>query len=172
MNKQEAKKKAIEYFDRAGIAITDEEKEKLEVTDLGLGRLREIGLQLLTYVNTDRYCAKEMVLFPGQTCPEHRHPRVKGEPGKQETFRCRWGTVYLYIEGEETDNPECSPPKGNEEYYTSKRQIILEPGEQFTISPDTLHWFQSGEEGAVISEFSSTSRDDFDVFTNPNIERV
>ena len=172
MNKNEAQKRTLDIFAKASIAITSEEEQKIEIVDLGLDRLSEIGLQLLTYVNTDRYCAKEMVLFPGQTCPEHKHPEVNGEPGKQETFRCRWGTVYLYVEGGEAGNPECSPPKGNEEFYTAKEQIILEPGEQFTIPPDTLHWFQSGEEGAVISEFSSTSRDELDVFTNPNIERV
>ena len=31
------------------------------------------GLQMVTYANTERCCAKEMVLFAGQTCPEHRH---------------------------------------------------------------------------------------------------
>jgi D-lyxose ketol-isomerase len=171
MNNQEARRKALDYFDKAKIAITPEEKERLEVTDLGLGRLDEIGLQILTYVNTDRYCAKEMVLFPGQTCPEHRHPEVEGRAGKQETFRCRLGTVYLYVEGEPAENMTCNPPGGNEEHYTVGKEIILEPGEQFTIPPNTRHWFQAGDEGAVISEFSSTSRDDFDVFTNPNIDR-
>jgi len=172
MKVDSVRKKTLNFFDKAGIVITPEEEEDFEITGMGLGRLSEIGLQILTYVNTDRYCAKEMVLLPGQTCPEHRHPEVKGEPGKQETFRCRWGTVYLYIEGKPTEDPACSPPEGNEEYYTAKKQIILEPGEQFTIPPGTLHWFQSGDEGAVVSEFSSTSKDRYDVFTNPNIERV
>src|SRR6185437_11532858 len=46
----------------------------------------------------ERCCAKELVLFPGQTCPEHRHPPLgPDKPGKEETFRCRWGTVYLYV---------------------------------------------------------------------------
>mgnify|MGYP000588996543 CR=1 FL=1 len=171
MNKKQAKNKALKYLKKAKIEITESEKEKLEITDLGLGKLDEIGLQILTYVNTDRYCAKEMVLFPNQTCPEHRHPPVKGEPGKQETFRCRWGKVYLYVEGEPTPSPKCSPPVGNENYYTVWKEIVLEPGGQYTISSDTKHWFQAGENGAVISEFSSTSRDDHDVFTNPNIKR-
>ena len=48
---------------------------------------------------------------------------------------------------------------------------MLAPGEQFTISPDTLHWFQAGPEGAVVSEFSTQSRDELDVFTDPEIER-
>ncbi|MFW6006280.1 MAG: D-lyxose/D-mannose family sugar isomerase, partial [Candidatus Bipolaricaulota bacterium] len=150
---------------------TEEEKERIEITDLGLGRLEEIGLQILTYVNTDRYCAKEMVLFPGQTCPEHRHPEVEDEPGKQETFRCRMGKVYLYVEGEPTEDRACRPPEGNEEHYTVAHEVVLDPGEQYTISPNTRHWFQAGEDGAVISEFSSTSRDEHDVFTNPGIER-
>jgi len=37
---------------------------------------------------------------------------------------------------------------------------------------DTLHWFQAGEEGAIVSEFSSTSRDESDIFTDLRIRRV
>ncbi|MCH7731697.1 MAG: ATP-binding cassette domain-containing protein [Candidatus Marinimicrobia bacterium] len=58
--------------------LTDEEKENIEVTHLGLGRLEEIGVQILIYINTGRYCAKELVLFPRQTCPEHRQPEIDG----------------------------------------------------------------------------------------------
>jgi len=85
----ETVRKTLEYFDRACIVLTEDEKRRIEVTDFGLGRLMEIGLQLLVYVNTDRYCAKELVLFPWQICPEHRQPPINGSPGKQETFRCR-----------------------------------------------------------------------------------
>ena len=87
---------------------------------------------------------------PGQTCPEHRHPPFDGTPGKEETFRCRAGLVHLHVAGEE---------------------IVLRPGEQFTIPPDTLHWFQAGPEGAVVSEFSSGSRDALDEFTDPAVAR-
>ena len=90
-------------------------------------------------------------MFPRQTCPEHRHPPVAGEPGKEETFRCRTGSVHLHVEGH--------------------AEIVLRPGEQFTIMPDTLHWFQAGEEGAIVTEFSTTSRDWLDVFTDPAVVR-
>ena len=40
----------------------------------------------VAYVNTERCCAKELVLLPGQTCPEHRHPEINGEEGKEETL--------------------------------------------------------------------------------------
>ena len=38
-------------------------------------------------------------------------------------------------------------------------------------APDTLHWFQAGDEGAIVSEFSTRSRDETDVFSDPRIVR-
>jgi len=132
----------------AGIVLTPHEREKIEIADFGLGRLDEVGLQIVVYVNTDRVCAKELVLFPHQRCPEHRHPPVEGEPGKEETFR---GAVHLYVNG--------------------AGDIQLGPGEQYTIPPNTLHSFEAGDEGAIVSEFSTTSRDALDVFTDPRVVR-
>lgn len=163
--------RALDYFEKAHIAIREDERRRIEVTDFGLGRLDEIGLQLLVYVNTDRYCAKELVLFPWQICPEHRHPPIDGDPGKQETFRCRWGTVYLYIPGEPTPNPHFRIPEDKGQYFTVRHEITLKPGDQYTLPPNTLHWFQAGCEGAVVSEFSSASRDEYDIFTDPEIKR-
>lgn len=156
----------------AGIVLSAVEAELIEVTDVGLNRLASEGLELVTYVNTDRYCAKELVIFPGQTCPEHRHPPFEGNPGKQETFRCRRGQVWLYVEGEPTLSIQAKIPAESNAYYTVFREIILRPGEQYTIPANTLHWFQAGQEGAIVSEFSSTSRDEFDIFTDPRIRRV
>lgn len=169
---KEAQKRALKYFKKAGIVLTKEEKKRIEVADFGLGDLKRTGLEILVYVNTERCCAKELVLFPHQTCPEHRHPPVNGEPGKEETFRCRWGEVYLYIPGEKTKKPKCKPPEGREKYYTVFKEIVLKPGQQWTLMPDTLHWFQAGKKGAVISEFSTKSRDESDIFTDPEIDRI
>ena len=167
-----ARRRAADMLARAGLAITPTELARIEVADFGLADLERTGLQLLTYVNTDRYCAKELMLFPGQTCPEHRHPPVGGEPGKMETFRCRWGTVHLFVEGRSTTTRAARPPAGSEAYYTVFHELLLLPGDQYTIPPDTLHWFQAGAEGALVSEFSSTSRDELDVFTDPRIVRI
>ncbi|MBQ7525723.1 MAG: D-lyxose/D-mannose family sugar isomerase [Abditibacteriota bacterium] len=161
--------KVAEKFAAAGIAITPEEAANIEVAEFGLGQVETIGLQLLVYVNNDRYCAKEMVLFPGQSCPEHIHPSVNGKPGKRETFRCRQGEVYLYINGEPTENIKATVPN---EYFQVRHEIVLHPGEQATMEPGTLHWFQAGPEGAIVSEFSSTSSDETDIFTDPNIKRI
>ncbi|MGI4789731.1 MAG: D-lyxose/D-mannose family sugar isomerase [Janthinobacterium lividum] len=166
-----ARRRAQHYLKQAGIVLTPEEAAGIEVADFGLGELDTIGLELVTYINTSRVCAKELVMFPHQTCPEHRHPPIDGEPGKEETFRCRWGVVYLYVKGEPAGTPHAAPPAGREEYYTMRREIMLRAGEQHTIMPDTRHWFQAGPEGAVISEFSTRSRDEFDIFTDPAIQR-
>lgn len=169
---RQAQNRAHEYFEKAGIILTTKEREKIEVADFGLGNLDETGLELIVYVNTERVCAKELVLFPNQTCPEHLHPAIGNKPGKEETFRCRWGKVYLYVPGEKTTNPKAKPLRHREEYFTVGHEIVLNPGEQYTIIPNTLHWFQAGEEGAVISEFSSKSRDEEDIFTDPEIQRI
>jgi D-lyxose ketol-isomerase len=164
--------RAGEMLKAAGIILTAEEAANLEVADMGLGRLATEGLELITYINTDRYCAKELVILPGQTCPEHRHPTVDGERGKQETFRCRWGEVWLYVEGVPEPTIRAAIPEQSRPYYTAFHEVVLKPGEQYTIPPNTLHWFQAGPQGAVVSEFSSRSRDESDIFTNPEIRRA
>ena len=170
--RKEIIEKTIEYFKKANIAITDKEKNSIETADFGLNEIETTGLEILIYVNTDRVCAKELVILPNQTCPEHRHPAVGGEPGKEETFKCRYGKVYLYVEGKETQNRKVNPPDAPKGSYTVFHEIELNPGEQYTLYPNTKHWFKSGEDGAVLSEFSTKSQDESDVFTDNRIIRV
>jgi len=165
----EARRRAAAVLAGAGIALTSAEEERIEIADFGLSRLAETGLEVVTYVNTERVCAKELVMFPRQLCPEHRHPPFEGTPGKEETFRCRSGVVYLYTEGEPTPSPAARVRP--DEALTVWREIVLESGDQYTIMPNTLHWFQAGDEGAIVSEFSTQSRDELDVFTDPLIRR-
>ena len=164
-----AREQAAGVLARAGIALTESEVGAIEVADFGLSRLDETGLQIVVYVNTERVCAKELVLFPRQLCPEHRHPPFEGTPGKEETFRCRAGVAYLYTEGEPIPQPAARVPADG--VFTVWHETVLLPGGQHTIPPDTLHWFQAGDEGAIVSEFSTQSRDELDVFSDPRIQR-
>jgi D-lyxose ketol-isomerase len=168
---ENARKKAVEYLSKAGIVLTAQEAADLEIADFGLGDLDHFGLELVTYINTQRCCAKELVLFPHQVCPEHRHPPVAGDPGKEETFRCRWGTVTLYVEGE-ASGAKPDIVAGHPDAFTVFHSVVLKPGEQYTIMPNTKHWFQGGSKGAVVSEFSTRSRDEADVFTDKRIVRA
>ena len=169
---EQARARALEFFEKAHIVLTNTEKANLEVADFGLKDLEATGLELVTYVNTDRVCAKEMVLFPGQTCPEHTHVPFGNYEGKEETFRCRYGTVYLYVNGESCPNPKARLPEDSEQSYTVFHEVVLNPGDQYVIYPNTKHWFQAGPQGAVVSEFSTTSHDEFDRFTDPGIQRL
>src|SRR6266496_915609 len=103
-------------LEEAGIVLTPSEREQIEIADFGLGRLDEVGLQIVVYVNTDGVCAKELVLFPHQRCPEHRHPTAEDQPAKEETFRVRRGAVHLDV--------ECVG------------DMVLGPGEQYAIPPN------------------------------------
>lgn len=159
---ENAVQKTREFFAKNGIVINP--NEEIEIADFGLNNLENIGLQLCVYVNTDRVCAKEMVLFPYQTCPEHKHIPSATSAGKEETFRCRYGKVYLYVEGD--GKKEDIKGRVSDTDVTVFKEVILNPGEQYTIYPETLHWFQAGANGAIVSEFSTTSTDETDVYTD------
>lgn len=173
MNREEYEKQvraSLDFYEKAGIVLTDEEKNRIEVIDFGQGMVEVLGLQLLVYVNTERVCAKEMVLTPGQTCAEHMHIPTDGHPGKEETFRCRYGEVYLYVAGEKnTDQIKAKLPPCK---VSAFHEIVLRPGEQYTILPETMHWFQAGPDGAVVSEFSTRSTDETDVFYDKSLIRA
>lgn len=163
-----------DMFKKSGIVITPAERASIEVADFGLGMLDEVGLQLLVYVNTERCCAKEMVLKPFQTCPEHKHmdgfENGVAYKGKEETFRVRRGVCYLYVDGKgrQSDIKAKIPPTD----VTVFHEIVLHEGDQYTMYPNTNHWFQAGPDGAIISEFSTKSRDEADVFTDERIKRI
>ncbi|MFO7617981.1 MAG: hypothetical protein R6V75_12105 [Bacteroidales bacterium] len=170
---EQAREKAARMLRDAGIVITDQERQDIEIADMGLDDLEHIGIEVVVYENNSRYCAKELVLFPWQICPEHRHPKVsEANIGKQETFRCRYGEVYLYVAGEPAANPRARVPERYRKWMTVWNEVILRPGDQYTLAPNTRHWFQAGPEGAIVSEFSSTSTDENDDYTDPGIMRV
>ena len=166
-----AKQTAFEMIRDSGIQILPEEIDKIDVADFGLSDLPSEGIEVFTMFATDRISAKVLVLFPNQTEPEHWHPSVGNDPGKEEIIRAIKGTVRFYIPGEGKIR-EGFIPKGKEAFYTCRSEIVLEPGEQLILPPGTKHWFQAGPEGAVMYSFSTCVRDLLDGFSNPNIVRT
>ncbi|MEJ2701803.1 MAG: D-lyxose/D-mannose family sugar isomerase [Sedimentisphaerales bacterium] len=169
--KVNAQQHAAAMIQQAGIHISDGEIERIEVVDFGLSQLEVEGVQVFTMVNTDRIAAKVLVLFPNQTEPEHWHPRIGDDPGKQETIRHIWGDLRFYVDGD--DNMKKGfIVQGKEKVYTSRHEIILQPGDQLTFEPYEKHWFQAGPRGAVLYSFSTTVRDGLDGFTDSAIRRI
>lgn len=166
----EAQARAFKMVRDSGITIKDDEINNIEVVDFGLGQLEKEGIQVLTFFSTDRISAKVLVLFPGQTEPEHWHPQVGDDVGKEEIIRAISGELRFYIPGD-GEIKTGFIPKGKELVYTMKNEIIMKPGDQLILSPGTRHWFQAGNVGAVMYSFSTCVRDDFDKFTDPDIIR-
>lgn len=168
--RQDVLEKTLKIFDAAKIVLTDKEKENIEFVDEGLNDIYDLGLEIVVYINTERVCAKEICMLPFQTCPEHMHPPIDGKEGKEETFRVRWGKMYLYVPGERSEVIHAKvPSKYKFKYF---HEIEMNPGDQYTITPGTWHWFQAGEEGCIVSEFSTKSVDEKDVFTDETMVRV
>ena len=99
-------KAALKYYKKAHIALTAEEIANIEVADFGKNMVNSLGLQLITYINTERVCAKEMVLLPGQTCPDIASSFVE--------------TVEWWLK----DNNDKSPQEITEYFLTITRQFL------------------------------------------------
>lgn len=168
---EQARRRAAEMIRAAGIHITDIEANRTEVVDFGLSRLEHEGVQVLTLVQTDRISVKVLALFPNQTEPEHWHPPVGSDPGKEETVRVISGTLYFYVPGENTFK-EGFLVKGKEHCYTMRHELVMRPGDQVTLAPGVRHWFQAREEGVVMYSFSTIARDVMDRFTDKDIVRT
>lgn len=163
--------RSIEMIEGAGIHLTETDKEKVTAADFGLSRLQKEGIQILTLFDTDRIAGKILVLLPYQTEPEHWHPSVGDDIGKEEVIRALSGELYFYIPGE--DNMKKGfIVEGKDAYYTMRNEVDMKPGDQLILPAGTKHWFQAGPSGAVMYSFSTKVRDALDQFTDPNIERV
>ena len=169
--KTEAQRHAAEMIRRAGITITDAETNSIEVVDFGLSNLDREGVQVLTLVQTERISVKVLVLLPNQTEPEHWHPPVGNDPGKEETVRIIAGTVYFYIPGEDTFKKGFIV-EGKDDCYTMRKEVVMQPSDQITLASGKKHWFQTRETGAVMYSFSTIARDALDQFTDPKIVRI
>jgi D-lyxose ketol-isomerase len=173
LEQKKIRKKAIEMFNRAGIALSeDEKKNKIRIADYQPDNFYELGIVILTTVNTHRYCGRYIIFFPGQSCAQHWHPDVDGTPGKEETFMVLWGKVYAYVEGKLTLKIKAKIPEGKEQYFSCRKELIMNPGDQYTLKLHEKHWFQGGPEGAIAFEVSSQARDEFDLCSDPTLNGV
>jgi D-lyxose ketol-isomerase len=107
----------------------DAEAGAIDVVDFGLSRVELEGVQVFTMIATPRISAKVLVMLPNQTEPEHWHPPVDDDPGKEETIRVISGTLNFYVPGE--DNLRHGwIPTGKESCYTCRHEIVMKPCDQ------------------------------------------
>ncbi len=160
------KNEALALIAQSGVQLTSEEKSRLRVIDFGLGDNRRIGVQYIDIACTGLIRVAVLALLSNQTLPEHVHPPYDTQPGKEETVRCVWGEFRVYLPGAPSIS-RGAIPAGNEQWYTARREVVLNPPRSVTISPREAHWFQAGEQGAVVFTFQNRVDESRNVFTDP-----
>lgn len=165
----DVRRRYLELVERkAGFVLSQAERDSIQVVvfrDFSYSAVAAIDL-----VMHARYGARLIIWLPNQMMVEHWHPDVDGNPGKEETFRVLWGRVYAYRQGDPSAGAHARIARGEEQAFTSRHEVVLDPGEQWTLGPHERHWFVAGPEGAVALEISSTVRDTHDGLTDPALE--
>ncbi|HLK14060.1 MAG TPA: D-lyxose/D-mannose family sugar isomerase [Fimbriimonadaceae bacterium] len=140
-----------------------------DVTDLGLGDWRKVGLVLVNLAEEPEYCEKLMYAQRGMTTPPHTH-RLK-----KEDIICRAGYLSITVwngpprtASGSADVKICGEPQT----VPSGTTLTLGPGERVTLVPGVWHSFVPLSEECVIGEVSTANDDVSDnVFDDPAIGR-
>jgi len=167
----EFKERAAKMIKDAGFPLSRRELDRMDTADFGLGRLEIEGAQIVPVLDTEKVAMRVIALIPCQTEPEHWHTGTGNYAGKEETIRVINGELYLCVEGEDTLRT-ARIPQGKEDVYTARYEHVMKPSDSVFIPAGVKHWFQAGEQGAVILSISSTAHDALDPFTDPAISRV
>lgn len=168
---RELRERANEILRMTGFPLSEDELKTTAIADFGLNNPEREGAQILTLFATERISAKLIVLFPGQFLPEHWHPPVGNDPGKEEILRGLFGECHYGEEGE--DNcPLSALPEEKRDQYSTRSFHVLTPGKQVIIPSGKKHWISGGEKGGVVISFSTCVRDALDQFTDKEVERI
>ena len=139
-------------------------REKLWVSDYGIGRFTEVGLAAIGFANKidgpSSYMLQELFLLPNQMLPEHWHVKPadpKKGPQKDEGWLVRWGRSYVVGEGEPNLPKEVVVPKShNNGEVTVKHCVVADPGVFVPLSSvGSRHWQFAGEQGVILTEVAN-----------------
>ncbi|MDR1923401.1 MAG: hypothetical protein LBQ66_03410 [Planctomycetaceae bacterium] len=140
-------------------------REKLWVSDYGLGNYVEVGLAAVGFVNKldgeYSFMLQDLFLLPNQMLPEHWHVatteaerKTKG-PQKDEGWLIRHGRSYVIGEGEPNLPPEVVVPKSHGE-VTVNHCTIADPGDYVPLAKrGTRHWQFAGKQGVILTEVAN-----------------
>jgi D-lyxose ketol-isomerase len=154
-----AKDAYVALMEHHGYPVFEDVREKLWVSDYGMGQFARMGLGAVFFVNNEehRYMMLDVYLLPGQMLPEHYHLATAKNPAKLEGWLCRHGVSYVYGAGEPTENIKATIPEGHMNgKVTVRHETILTPGEFTGLkSAEERHWQFGGPEGAILTEVAN-----------------
>jgi len=158
-NPERAKDAYIALLEYHGYPVFPGLREKMWVSDYGLGQFTRLGLGAYNFINDEKgwYLGQDMFLLPNQMLPEHYHLATAKGPAKMEGWHVRNGLAYVYGEGEPTEPIHAVIPKCHMNGTVSVRhEVVLREGQATTLNrPTARHWMFGGPEGAVITEYGT-----------------
>jgi len=136
-------------------------REKIWVSDYGLGHFTEVGLAAVMFKNNtkDQYMLMDLFLMPGQMLPEHWHLDGEGNPAKREGWLVRHGLSHIVGEGEPNLTVKV-PAIHNGGKVTVEHEVIARPGDFVPLNRvGAHHWQMAGPEGAILTEVANVHTD-------------
>ena len=106
----------------------------------GIDQFERYGASIISCINRE-YCKKIIIMLPGQENPTHYHKK------KEETFHILHGSLYINIDGKETQ-------------YLKGELAVVERGQPHSFRSDT---------GAIFEEVSTTHFTDDSFYADASI---
>ena len=152
-------------------------RDKLFITDYGLGQFTSVGLACIIIVNNvagdASYMMLEIFLLPNQMLAEHWHEKPENNllcAQKNEGWLIRWGRSYVVGEGEANLPPGVAVPLIHGD-VTTHHCITADPGDFVPlVRIGSRHWQLAGEEGAIITEVANAHDGGAVRHTNPTAD--
>ena len=127
-----------------------------DVTDFGLGDVRQHGLVLVNLAEEPEYCEKLMYARRGMVTPAHAH-RVK-----KEDIIARTGTLRVQLWADATlggTGEVAVKINGEARTLPSGASVDLPSGHRITLVPGVYHAFEPMTDECVVGEVSTANDD-------------
>ena len=152
-------------------------KEKLWVSDYGMGEFTKVGLGALFFANTEgeaegfRFMLQDLYLLPGQMLPEHYHLKTAKSVEKMEGWLVRHGSATIIGEGDATPGLKERLPASQQACATVLHGVVAKPGDFVKLNRVTARHAQlAGPEGVIETEVANFHDNDAVRHTNPKLK--
>jgi D-lyxose ketol-isomerase len=156
---EKGKDAVLKLCQHHGYPVFPAMREKLWVSDYGIGQFTTLGLAACIFVNNveDRYMLMDVFLLPGQMLPEHWHVEGEGNPAKSEGWLIRWGLSHVVGIGEPNLGKDIVIPKCHCGGKVSvEHDTVATPGTFVPLAKvGSRHWQLAGPEGVILSEVAN-----------------
>ncbi len=163
-DEEKAKDAIVALCQYHGYPMFPKFRERLWVSDYGLGRFTEVGLACVGFANKVdgqfSYMLQDLFMLPGQMLPEHWHIAPENTPNcpqKDEGWLVRYGRSYIVGEGEPNLPPEVVVPACHMDgKVTVEHCTVADPGDFVPlVRVDSRHWQMAGPEGLILTEVAN-----------------